>query len=76
MNICYLIDEEIRAFTEQNGGRKPAVIRLGRLQLAALKKFEASYTSSAVEESLKLGVPNYEGIPIETLNVDEHLSIG
>ena len=72
MNISDRIADAIEAFVEANGGAVPTLIRLGRLQAGALKEFRDRYSS---HPSPGPHGPNYNGIPIEELAVEDHLSV-
>jgi hypothetical protein len=74
MTISDLIQDEIEDFRAQNDGRDPKVLKLGRSQVAALDSFGQRYASGEVAPKDRLGVPNFEGIPIEKVDADHWLA--
>lgn len=74
MNIIDSIRAQIDKF-EADYGSEPTVIRLGRTQSSALRAAAAEYDGGAVSAAERLGKPNFDGIEIQEVEVDDHLSV-
>ena len=70
-NISDRIEDAIDQFVASNDHQQPTKILLGRKTHAELKQFVVKYSNN---EPLS-GFPNYNGIPIDEIDTDYHLSV-
>lgn len=72
VNITDAIQLEIDRYQADNGMRQPAALQLGKQQMTALHQFRVKYGNTMPLQPLD--EPKYNGIPIEEMQDDDHLS--